>query len=79
MFPDVDICQQSSISNVSGGVIRSPGYPGNYPNNENCVLVINADPGYTINLTITDFQMKTWDWLDVHDGTEVTDSNQLAW
>ncbi|CAG9792216.1 unnamed protein product [Diatraea saccharalis] len=51
------ICQ----ANISGkyGVIESPGYPGNYGTDLNCLWTINAPKGHKINVTFTHFNIVT--------------------
>ncbi|CAK8693871.1 unnamed protein product [Clavelina lepadiformis] len=63
-----------------GGVIRSPNYPGNYPNNQNYAYVINAPKGYIVVLTMKSFITddvnslgdKT-DYLKIYDGRKNQD------
>ena len=38
------------ISGSNHGIINSPGYPGNYPNNRDCVWRISVNPGNNIVL-----------------------------
>ena len=41
-----------------GGVVVSPGYPDNYPNNSVCVWTITGREGDRIRLTFTDFALE---------------------
>ncbi|XP_067863040.1 CUB and sushi domain-containing protein 2 [Heptranchias perlo] len=52
------------------GVISSPGFPSDYDNNADCTWTILAEPGDTIALVFTDFQLEDgYDFLEVS-GTE---------
>ncbi|CAH0396981.1 unnamed protein product [Chilo suppressalis] len=46
-------------TNITGkyGVIESPGYPGNYGMDLNCIWTINAPKGQKINVTFTHFDI----------------------
>ncbi|KAH9509838.1 hypothetical protein Btru_045374 [Bulinus truncatus] len=64
------------------GIIRSPGYPSNYPNNAECHWVITAEPGQLIDLRF--YRIDTEgirdvcsDSIYVYDG-ESTESSRLA-
>ena len=43
---------------ASSGEITSPGWPGNYPTNQDCFDIISA-PGKTITVTFLTFHMET--------------------
>ena len=53
---------------------HSPGYPGCYPNNVLCTWLIEAPPGYYVELHIYDFNLEyggnncVWDYLEIYDG-----------
>lgn len=57
---------------------HSPGYPGCYPNNVLCTWLIEAPPGYYVQLHIYDFNLEyggnncPWDFLEIHDGSTVS-------
>ncbi|XP_067112326.1 CUB and sushi domain-containing protein 2 [Osmerus mordax] len=52
------------------GVITSPNYPGEYNNNADCTWTVLAEPGDTIALVFSDFQLEDdYDLLEVS-GTE---------
>lgn len=40
------------------GSFSSPGYPGNYPPNKECIWYIHTDPGKRLQLTIHDFDVE---------------------
>ncbi|CAL4060125.1 unnamed protein product, partial [Meganyctiphanes norvegica] len=44
-----------------GGILNSPDYPFNYPNNMHCVYHISVDPAYTIGLDCSDFSIQPGD------------------
>ena len=43
----------------STGIITSPNYPGNYPNNRECVWTIIADTGTLVQLNVTNFSLES--------------------
>lgn len=54
----------------SSGVISSPSFPNEYHNNADCTWTIVAEPGDTISLIFTDFQMEEkYDYLEI-EGSE---------
>uniref|UniRef100_A0A8C5MKT7 Uncharacterized protein n=1 Tax=Leptobrachium leishanense TaxID=445787 RepID=A0A8C5MKT7_9ANUR len=54
----------------TSGVISSPHFPSEYENNADCTWTILAEPGDTIALVFTDFQMEEeYDFLEIS-GTE---------
>ena len=59
---------------------HSPGYPGCYPNNVLCTWLIEAPPGYYVQLHIDDFNLEyggnncPWDYLAIYDGSTVSSS-----
>lgn len=55
---------------TSAGVIKSPGYPDEYPSNKDCTWIITVPPGQQIMLNITDFDLERYigcryDWLEI--------------
>ncbi|XP_041473744.1 uncharacterized protein LOC121422649 [Lytechinus variegatus] len=55
------------------GVVTSPGYPMNYPDNTRCSVLIQAPPGYTVLFTFIDIDIEThidclYDWIGLFDG-----------
>ncbi|XP_063636066.1 cubilin-like [Cydia splendana] len=70
------ICQHTIIGD--SGVIKSPGYPNNYPANRVCEYVIHTVPGKAIQLTFQDFDLEDnryyncrYDNVEIHDGPDV--------
>ncbi|NXQ40258.1 CSMD3 protein, partial [Catharus fuscescens] len=54
----------------SSGIISSPNFPNEYHNNADCTWTIVAEPGDTISLIFTDFQMEEkYDYLEI-EGSE---------
>ncbi|XP_069593736.1 CUB domain-containing protein 2 [Ranitomeya imitator] len=66
-----DIC--GGVLTSLSGVITSPDYPDNYPNNAECHWLISAAPHSTIRLVFTDFQLESqecnFDYVAVFDGS----------
>ncbi|XP_005387022.1 PREDICTED: cubilin [Chinchilla lanigera] len=57
------------------GSFSSPGYPGNYPANKECIWYIHTEPGKRIQLTIHDFDVEyeatcRYDVLEVYGGPD---------
>ncbi|XP_001377380.2 cubilin [Monodelphis domestica] len=57
------------------GSFSSPGYPGNYPPNKECIWYIRTAPGSSIQLTIDDFDVEyhlncRYDVLEVYGGPD---------
>ncbi|EFN66210.1 Cubilin [Camponotus floridanus] len=55
------------------GVIRSPGYPEYYPNQKDCVWIIEAQNRHKITLTINQFELEKhttcgFDYLEIRNG-----------
>eukprot|EP00794_Sanderia_malayensis_P017799 gene17799-biopygen15237 len=66
----------NKVFSAPSGTLTSPGYPKNYPNNQNCTNVIKADVGGIIELTFVDFLIDkrwlcSWEYLKVIDGSNV--------
>ena len=65
------------LSSSSGGTLRSPSYPFDYPNNMMCTWTITAPSGLRIILTFNYFRLQssscsTRDYLEVRDGSSST-------
>ncbi|XP_026748193.2 cubilin [Galleria mellonella] len=67
------ICQYSITGD--SGVIKSPGYPFNYPGNKVCEYIIETIPGKAIQLTFQDFDIEDnryyncqYDNIEIRDG-----------
>ena len=56
-FECVDL-KPLAISGYSNGVIKSPNYPGDYPDNANCQWIITVDARSTINITFIDINLE---------------------
>ena len=59
---------------------HSPGYPDFYPNNVVCTWLIEAPPGFYIQLHIYHFNLEyegnhcPWDYLEIYDGQTMSSS-----
>ncbi|KAJ1193707.1 hypothetical protein NDU88_003003, partial [Pleurodeles waltl] len=52
------------------GIISSPGFPNEYHNNADCTWTVVTEPGDTLSLVFTDFQMEEkYDYLEI-EGSE---------
>ncbi|XP_044176251.1 bone morphogenetic protein 1-like isoform X2 [Acropora millepora] len=65
------------LSSSSGGTLRSPSYPFDYPNNMMCTWRITAPSGSRLLLTFNYFRLEsgpcsTRDYLEVRDGSSST-------
>ncbi|XP_074855717.1 scavenger receptor cysteine-rich domain-containing protein DMBT1-like [Carettochelys insculpta] len=55
----------------SSGTFQSPFYPGNYPNNADCVWEIEAVNNYRVTLLFRDIQLNEgcqYDYIEIYDG-----------
>ncbi|XP_044176025.1 tolloid-like protein 1 [Acropora millepora] len=69
------------LSSSSGGTLRSPSYPSNYPNNMMCTWKITAPSGSRLMLTFNYFRLEngtcsTRDYLEVRDGSSSTSTRK---
>ncbi|XP_067046524.1 tolloid-like protein 2 [Acropora muricata] len=69
------------LSSSSGGTLRSPSYPSNYPNNMICTWRITAPSGSRLRLTFNYFTLEsgtcsTKDYLEVRDGSSSTSTRK---
>ena len=69
------------LSSSSGGTLRSPSYPSNYPNNMICTWRITAPSGSRLRLTFNYFTLEsgtcsTKDYLEVRDGLSSTSTRK---
>ena len=55
---NTDYCSECSC--LGGGVITSPGFPGNYDNNLDLTWLIQAPLGQLIELNFLDFELESW-------------------
>ena len=73
--PFLDIpCDETFM--VAPGVVSSPNYPENYPDDVFCRKHIMSPEGISIRLTIQDFQVEesmdcVWDSLSIYDSTGI--------
>ncbi|XP_022107899.1 cubilin-like isoform X2 [Acanthaster planci] len=61
------------LSNSNHGSINSPGYPGNYPINRDCVWTVTVDAGLYITFAFGTLQLEhhdtcAYDYLEIRDG-----------
>ncbi|XP_056388388.1 CUB domain-containing protein 2 [Hyla sarda] len=74
-----DIC--GGVLTSLSGVITSPDYPDNYPNNAECHWLISAAPHAKIRLVFTDFQLESqecnYDYVAVFDGSSQEEEEQV--
>ncbi|XP_064082930.1 blastula protease 10-like [Macrobrachium nipponense] len=56
------------------GIINSPDYPFNYPNNIRCVFQIILEPGYTVGLDCNDFSIQPGDKDCENDFMSISDN-----
>ena len=65
-----NICQQTTMTSLSGTLYDSGGPTGNYVDNENCSFLINPGCADSLILTFTQFDLElNWDYLYIYDGT----------
>ncbi|XP_077868919.1 A disintegrin and metalloproteinase with thrombospondin motifs 18-like [Saccoglossus kowalevskii] len=72
--PPVD-CNKTMTSNY--GVVISPNYPDQYPNNAHCVTMITVDTAKIIKLSFTDFNVELQTTCN-HDYVKVWDPEMLS-
>ncbi|KAI8440547.1 hypothetical protein MSG28_001789 [Choristoneura fumiferana] len=70
------VCQHTIVGD--SGVIKSPGYPFNYPENQVCEYIIRTVPGKAIQLSFQDFDVEDnryyncrYDNVEIRDGPDV--------
>ncbi|KAK3515036.1 hypothetical protein QTP70_003356 [Hemibagrus guttatus] len=65
-------CPDNEVLFDSTGVILSPGFPENYPNQQICSWMISVEKGYNITLHFELFQTeKEFDILEIFDGPNI--------
>ncbi|TSK20132.1 CUB and sushi domain-containing protein 3 [Bagarius yarrelli] len=65
-------CPDNEVLFDSTGVILSPGFPENYPNQQMCSWMISVEKGYNITLHFELFQTeKEFDILEIFDGPNI--------
>ncbi|GAA6077299.1 CUB and sushi domain-containing protein 3, partial [Tachysurus ichikawai] len=66
-------CPDNEVLFDSTGVVLSPGFPENYPNQQICSWMISVEKGYNITLHFELFQTeKEFDILEIFDGKHQT-------
>ncbi|KAM4028087.1 cubilin isoform 1-T1 [Anomaloglossus baeobatrachus] len=74
-----EACGSSIVTDSIGGVISSPLYPVNYPNNQNCSWIIKAqDPFNHVTISFTDFQTEGRNRNCSEDFVEILDGDNYA-
>ena len=71
-----DECGDAGYLSTTGGIIKSPSHPGNYPENADCYYTISQPTGTVIllNFLSMDIQDPVWycegccDYLEIRDG-----------
>merc|ERR1711962_837623 len=59
----------------TGGVIKSPGYPGKYHPNEDCEWIIKAEAGHVVELVFDDIELECiYDRVIIRDGSRTSDN-----
>ncbi|XP_074928780.1 scavenger receptor cysteine-rich domain-containing protein DMBT1-like [Chelonoidis abingdonii] len=60
------------VLQYSSGTFQSPFYPGNYPNNADCVWEIEAMSNYRVTLSFSDIETEggtcQYDYIEIYDG-----------
>ncbi|XP_047503060.1 cubilin-like isoform X3 [Penaeus chinensis] len=71
--PTYTVCSDTAITSSTGGLINSPGYPGNYPTFVSCSLTISAPAGSTIRFQYLAFALEpapptcSFDFFQIYD------------
>ena len=52
ILSDPESCFLEIDVDEAGGYIFSPGYPGNYPDNSECIWILTAPQGFIIHVTV---------------------------
>ncbi|KAK3741095.1 hypothetical protein QZH41_013928, partial [Actinostola sp. cb2023] len=60
------------------GEIVSPGYPGSYPNNQDCTWKLKVPLGSVVRVTITKLNLEQSDSLSISDGETAFGSNLIG-
>lgn len=78
--PEPGSCGGALTASSSEQTFSSPGFPDGYAINKDCVWLITAPSGGTINLNFTSFLLEdggadcAWDWVRIYDGSSNTDT-----
>ena len=75
-----DECEDRGYFSTTGGVIKSPSYPGNYPDNADCIYTISQPTGTVILLKFLSMDIPdcmtlhkteiSQDFLEIRDGSK---------
>ena len=62
------------------GTIQSPGFPGQYPHNRDCIWTVKTTPGKRIQFLFANLRLEThsncsYDYLEVYDGDAIESSS----
>uniref|UniRef100_K7FY50 Scavenger receptor cysteine-rich domain-containing protein DMBT1 n=1 Tax=Pelodiscus sinensis TaxID=13735 RepID=K7FY50_PELSI len=64
------------VLQYSSGTFHSPFYPGNYPNNADCVWELEAESNYRVTLSFIDMSIQgggcQYDYIEIYDGALYT-------
>lgn len=69
-----DECGDGGSLSANGGMITSPSFPDNYPDNADCVYTISQPPDTVVILSILSMDVENhstckYDYLELRDGT----------
>ncbi|KAM8967664.1 cubilin [Pelodytes ibericus] len=71
-----EACGSTITADSIGGAISSPLYPANYPSEQNCVWIIQAqEPFNHVTLSFTNFETEDWNRNCTTDFVEILDGN----
>lgn len=74
MYTSAATCEAFTFDDPAGHILHSPGYPNTYPNNSDCVRILEAPPGFVLRLDFRDsFFIEPsddckFDFLEIRDG-----------
>lgn len=74
MYTSATTCEAFTFDDSAGHILHSPGYPNTYPNNSDCVRILEAPPGFVLRLDFRDsFFIEPsddckFDFLEIRDG-----------
>ena len=63
----VDECGDGGHFSTNGGIIKSQSYPGNYPDNADCIYTISQPTGTVILLNFLSMDIEKYNWDDIQD------------
>lgn len=74
MYTPAATCEAFTFDDPAGHILHSPGYPNTYPNNSDCVRILEAPQGFVLRLDFRDsFFIEPsddckFDFLEIRDG-----------